>query len=112
MVEKKLTCLEKQAIVDGLRESVMAFANNVSGTSPKDVLDMVLVTQYFDTMKVCFYLQEKWVHVVDSLFPVPFQEIGSSAKSTAVFLPHGPGHVQDIAQQIRNGQLQANVKFD
>ena len=41
-----------QAIVDGLRESVLAFSHNVEGTSPKDVLDMVLVTQYFDTMKV------------------------------------------------------------
>ncbi len=44
---------QRQAIVDGLRESVLAFSSHVDGTSPKDVLDMVLLTQYFDTMKVC-----------------------------------------------------------
>lgn len=78
---------QRQAIVDGLRESVLAFSHNVEGTSAKDVLDMVLVTQYFDTMK----------------------EIGASGKSSTVFIPHGPGHVKDIAEQIRNGQLQGNA---
>lgn len=81
---------QRQAIVDGLRESVIAFSHNVEGTAPKDVLDMVLVTQYFDTMK----------------------EIGASSKSNAVFIPHGPGTVHDIASQIRNGQLQGQVKID
>ncbi|XP_047942462.1 hypersensitive-induced response protein 2 [Salvia hispanica] len=75
---------QRQAIVDGLRESVLAFSENVPGTTSKDVMDMVLVTQYFDTMK----------------------EIGASSKSSAVFIPHGPGAVKDIATQIRNGLLQ------
>ncbi|KAL6534691.1 Protein hir2 [Orobanche gracilis] len=76
---------QRQAIVDGLRDSVLAFSTNVPGTSAKDVMDMVLVTQYFDTMK----------------------EIGASSKSSAVFIPHGPGAVKDIASQIREGLLQA-----
>ncbi|KAK4781896.1 hypothetical protein SAY86_015998 [Trapa natans] len=42
---------QRQAIVDGLRDSVLGFSENVPGTSAKDVMDMVLVTQYFDTMK-------------------------------------------------------------
>eukprot|EP00271_Cylindrocystis_brebissonii_P010748 TRINITY_DN2709_c0_g2_i1.p1 TRINITY_DN2709_c0_g2~~TRINITY_DN2709_c0_g2_i1.p1 ORF type:complete len:288 (+),score=69.12 TRINITY_DN2709_c0_g2_i1:304-1167(+) len=79
---------QRQAIVDGLRESVLAFSNNVPGTSPKEVLDMVMMTQYFDTMK----------------------EIGSSSKNTTVFIPSGPGNVGDIATQIRNGMLQGNLK--
>jgi regulator of protease activity HflC (stomatin/prohibitin superfamily) len=78
---------QRQAIVDGLRDSVLAFSENVPGTSAKDVMDMVLVTQYFDTMK----------------------EIGASSKSSSVFIPHGPGAVQDIAAQIRDGQLQARM---
>ncbi len=78
---------QRQAIVDGLQESVLAFANNVPGTSPKEVMDMVLVTQYFDTLK----------------------EIGSNSRNTAVFIPHGPGAVRDIAEQIRNGLLQGDV---
>ncbi|XP_021733784.1 hypersensitive-induced response protein-like protein 1 isoform X1 [Chenopodium quinoa] len=77
---------QRQAIVDGLRDSVLGFSENVPGTSAKDVMDMVLVTQYFDTMK----------------------DIGaSSSKSSTVFIPHGPGAVRDVASQIRNGLLQA-----
>ncbi|KAJ1443704.1 Band 7 domain [Sesbania bispinosa] len=57
------------------------------GIAPEDVMDMVLVTQYFDTMK----------------------EIGASSKSSSVFIPHGPGAVKDIAMQIRDGLLQANA---
>jgi len=78
---------QRQAIVDGLRDSVLAFSENVPGTSAKDVMDMVLVTQYFDTMK----------------------EIGASSRSSSVFIPHGPGAVKDIAVQIRDGLLQATA---
>jgi len=49
--------------VDGLRDSVLAFSVNVPGTTAKDVMDMVLTTQYFDTMK----------------------EIEASSKSSSVF---------------------------
>nr|GFA84568.1 hypothetical protein [Tanacetum cinerariifolium] len=31
---------------------------------------------------------------------------GASSKSSAVFIPHGPGAVKDIADQIRDGLLQ------
>ncbi|XP_015956974.1 hypersensitive-induced response protein 1 [Arachis duranensis] len=78
---------QRQAIVDGLRDSVLAFSENVPGTTSKDVMDMVLVTQYFDTLK----------------------EIGASSKSNSVFVPHGPGAVKDISSQIREGLLQGNV---
>ncbi|XP_009631397.1 hypersensitive-induced response protein 1-like [Nicotiana tabacum] len=78
---------QRQAIVDGLRDSVLGFSSNVPGTSAKDVLDMVLITQYFDTMK----------------------EIGATSKSSAVFIPHGPGAVSDIAGQIRHGLLQGST---
>ncbi|XP_052116883.1 hypersensitive-induced response protein-like protein 2 [Arachis duranensis] len=78
---------QRQAIVDGLRDSVLEFSENMPGTTAKDIMDMVLVTQYFDTMK----------------------EIGASSKSSAVFIPHGPGAVRDVAEQIRDGLLQANA---
>ncbi|KAG7985446.1 hypothetical protein I3843_03G026200 [Carya illinoinensis] len=81
---------QRQAIVDGLRDSVLGFSENVPGTTPKDVMDMVLVTQYFDTMK----------------------EIGASSKSSSVFIPHGPGAVRDVAAQIREGLLQARPVQD
>ncbi|CAL0313150.1 hypothetical protein TanjilG_15366 [Lupinus angustifolius] len=78
---------QRQAIVDGLRDSVLAFSENVPGTTSKDVMDMVLVTQYFDTLK----------------------EIGASSKSNSVFIPHGPAAVKDVASQIRDGLLQGNA---
>lgn len=78
---------QRQAIVDGLRDSVLAFSENVPGTTSKDVMDMVLVTQYFDTLK----------------------DIGASSKSNSIFVPHGPGAVRDIASQFRDGLLQGNV---
>ena len=34
-----------------LRDSVLVFSVNVPGTTSKDVMDVVLVTQYLDTMK-------------------------------------------------------------
>ncbi|KAK9741171.1 hypothetical protein RND81_03G087000 [Saponaria officinalis] len=77
---------QRQAIVDGLRDSVLGFSVNVPGTTAKDVMDMVLVTQYFDTMK----------------------EIGAASKSSAIFIPHGPGAVRDVASQIRDGLLQGS----
>ncbi|KNA13839.1 hypothetical protein SOVF_112980 [Spinacia oleracea] len=78
---------QRQAIVDGLRDSVLGFSGNVPGTSAKDVMDMILVTQYFDTMK----------------------EIGAASKSSTVFIPHGPGAVRDVATQIRDGLLQGQA---
>ncbi|KAK3440121.1 hypothetical protein EUGRSUZ_B00429 [Eucalyptus grandis] len=77
---------QRQAIVDGLRDSVLGFSENVPGTSAKDVMDLVLITQYFDTMK----------------------EIGAASKSSAVFIPHGPGSIRDVASQIREGLLHAS----
>ncbi|KAL2904370.1 Hypersensitive-induced response protein-like protein 2 [Bienertia sinuspersici] len=78
---------QRQAIVDGLRDSVLHFSESVPGTSAKDVMDMVLVTQYFDTMR----------------------DIGASSKASSVFIPHGPGAVKDIASQIRDGLLQGQT---
>ncbi|CAI7841180.1 unnamed protein product [Closterium sp. NIES-54] len=71
---------QRQAIVDGLRESVMGFSSQVPGTTAKDVLDMVMLTQYFDTMR----------------------DIGANNKSSTIFIPHGPGNVGDISAQIRS----------
>ncbi|KAH9302577.1 hypothetical protein KI387_014160, partial [Taxus chinensis] len=77
---------QRQAITDGLRENVIEFSHKVPGTSTKDVMDLVMMTQYFDTMK----------------------DVGASSKNTTVFIPHGPGHVRDISEQIRNGVMEAS----
>ncbi|KAK3164654.1 hypothetical protein QOZ80_1AG0022580 [Eleusine coracana subsp. coracana] len=67
---------QRQAIVDGLRRFV---------PDEKSVMDMVLATQYFDTMR----------------------EIGVASKAATVFVPHGPAAVHDVAAQVRDGVIQA-----
>ena len=74
---------QRKAIVDGLRESVTVFSDSVPGATPHDVMNLVLMTQYFDTLK----------------------EIGASAKSNTVLVPHSPGVLTDLAAQIRDALL-------
>lgn len=76
---------QRQAITDGLRENILNFSDKVEGTSAKEVMDLIMITQYFDTIR----------------------DLGNSSKNTTVFLPHGPGHVRDISDQIRNGMMEA-----
>ncbi|HTW34673.1 MAG TPA: SPFH domain-containing protein [Rhizomicrobium sp.] len=70
---------ERRAIVDGLRESIAAFTDQIGGVSAPEVLKLVLLTQYFDTMK----------------------EIGVSSGSKVILMPHSPSGVTDIAEQLQ-----------
>src|SRR5271154_2211514 len=70
---------QRKAIVDGLRESIAAFTDQIGGVSAPEVLKLVLMTQYFDTLK----------------------EIGVSAGSKVILMPHSPGGMTDIAEQLR-----------
>ena len=68
---------QRKAIVEGLRESVKQF-QEATGVNAGDVLRLVLMTQYFDTMK----------------------EIGISAGSKVILMPHTPSGMADIADQL------------
>jgi regulator of protease activity HflC (stomatin/prohibitin superfamily) len=74
---------QRKAIVEGLRESVDVFQKSVPGTSAHDVMSLVLMTQYFDTLK----------------------EIGSSNRSSTLFIPHSPGGMSDLTSQMRDAIL-------
>jgi regulator of protease activity HflC (stomatin/prohibitin superfamily) len=76
---------QRQAIVAGLRDSVDEFQRSVPGTTAKDVMNLVLMTQYFDMLK----------------------EIGASSRSTAILIPHSPGHLSSLTEQIRNAMMEA-----
>jgi regulator of protease activity HflC (stomatin/prohibitin superfamily) len=41
---------QRKAIVEGLQSSVSAFSDEVEGATPRDVMDILLLTQYFDTL--------------------------------------------------------------
>lgn len=74
---------QRRAIIDGLRESVDEFARSVPGASPQDVMNIVLLTQYFDTLK----------------------EIGATSTTNTLLIPHSPSAVTDLAEQIRSSML-------
>lgn len=77
---------QRKAIIDGLKESVENFNKSIGGTSAEDVMNLVLMTQYFDTLK----------------------EIGLSGKSNTIMIPHSPGGMGDISEQMRNAVITAN----
>ena len=79
---------QRQAIMEGLRESVNAWGTEVDDVPPKAVLDLMIVTQYFDMMK----------------------EVGNSTKSNAVFLQHTPGALNDLASSISQGFMNQSIK--
>jgi len=43
---------QRKAIVQGLQTSVAEFSDDVAGATPKDVMDILLLSQYFDTLNV------------------------------------------------------------
>ncbi|MDO8266049.1 MAG: SPFH domain-containing protein [Candidatus Saccharibacteria bacterium] len=77
---------QRTAIVNGLRSSVAEFQNGVEGTSAQDVMNLVLMTQYFDTLK----------------------DVGLSSNSNTIMIPHSPAGMNDISEQLRNAMITAN----
>ena len=43
---------ERKAIMDGLKESVVMFSHDLSTVRPKEILDLLILNQYFDTLQV------------------------------------------------------------
>ena len=78
---------QRQAIVAGLRDSVDEFQRSVPGTTAKDVMNLVLMTQYFDMLK----------------------EIGASSRSNAILIPHSPGNLADLTSQMRTAMISADL---
>jgi regulator of protease activity HflC (stomatin/prohibitin superfamily) len=79
------TANQRKAIIEGLQTSIEQFQKAVNGASAADVMQLVLVTQYFDTLK----------------------SIGESNKTNTLFLSHSPGAVRDISDQILHSMIGA-----
>ncbi|HMS24704.1 MAG TPA: SPFH domain-containing protein [Acidimicrobiia bacterium] len=80
---------QRRAIIEGLQSSVESFSDNVPGTSASDVMNLVLMTQYFDTIK----------------------DIGLSSKTNTILIPHSPGGMGDISEQMRNAIITGNAAY-
>jgi regulator of protease activity HflC (stomatin/prohibitin superfamily) len=76
---------QRKAIIEGLQVSIEQFQKVVDGASAKEVMQLVMVTQYFDTLK----------------------SIGESDKTNTLFLSHSPGSVKDVSDQIMQSMLVA-----
>lgn len=74
---------QRRAIIEGLQGSIEQFQKVVEGSSPKEVMQLVLVTQYFDTLK----------------------SIGENDKTNTLFLSHAPAAVGQISDQILESML-------
>jgi len=74
---------QRRAIIEGLQGSIEQFQKGVPGASTSDVMQLVMITQYFDTIK----------------------SIGETDKTNTLFLSHSPGAVRDISEQIMQSML-------
>ena len=77
---------QRKAIIEGLQVSIEQFQKVVEGASAKEVMQLVMVTQYFDTLK----------------------SIGESDRTNTLFLAHSPGTVNEISDQIMQSMVVAN----
>ena len=78
---------QRKAIIEGLQLSVEQFQKAVEGATSKEVMQLVLVTQYFDTLK----------------------SIGENDKTNTLFLSHSPAAVSEVSDQILKSMLVANA---
>jgi regulator of protease activity HflC (stomatin/prohibitin superfamily) len=78
---------QRKAIVDGLRTSVEEFRSGVPGATAQDVMNLVLMTQYFDTLK----------------------ELGQASHTNTILIPHSPGGMTDLAAQMRTAMMTAEA---
>ena len=77
---------QRKAIISGLKDSVEDFAKTVPGSTPQDVMQLVLMTQYFDTLK----------------------DIAANDHSNTILIPHTPNTLTDLFSQIRNAIITGN----
>lgn len=77
---------QRKAIIEGLQVSIEQFQKVVEGASAKEVMQLVMVTQYFDTLK----------------------SIGESDRTNTLFLTHSPAGVREVSDQIMQSMLVAD----
>jgi len=74
---------QRLEIVRGFKESVEDFQKSLKSITHEEVMQFVLLTQYFDTLN----------------------NIGANGKNSSILIPHSPSAMADFQQQIVNGTL-------
>jgi regulator of protease activity HflC (stomatin/prohibitin superfamily) len=72
---------QRLEIVRGFKESVEDFQKALQDVDPQEIMQFVLMTQYFDTLTA----------------------IGANENNNTVMVPHTPGGMKDFQQQIIDG---------
>ena len=77
---------QRLEIVRGFKESVEDFKKTMQSVTHEEIMQFVLMTQYFDTIK----------------------DIGANSKNSSILLPHSPGGMKDVQDQIISGTFVGN----
>lgn len=77
---------QRMEIVRGFKESVEDFKKSVDSVTHEEIMQFVLMTQYFDTIK----------------------DIGSNGKNSTILMPHSPGAMKEVQDQIISGTFVGN----
>ena len=72
---------QRLEIVRGFKESVEDFKKSLDNVTHEEIMQFVLMTQYFDTIK----------------------DIGANSKNSSILMPHSPGGMRDFQDQIIAG---------
>lgn len=74
---------QRKAIVDGLKSSIVDFEDSVEGSSTKEIMSLLLLTQYFDMVR----------------------EVGSASHCRTTFVPTS----KTLGDDMRNALIQASA---
>lgn len=77
---------QRLEIVRGFKESVEDFKKSLENVTHEEIMQFVLMTQYFDTIK----------------------DIGANSKNSSILMPHSPGGMKDFQDQIIQGTYVGN----
>ncbi len=77
---------QRMEIVRGFKESVEDFKRSLDSVTHEEIMQFVLMTQYFDTIK----------------------DIGANSKNSSILMPHSPGGMKDFQNQIIQGTFVGN----
>lgn len=72
---------QRLEIVRGFKESVEDFKKSLDTVTHEEIMQFVLMTQYFDTIK----------------------DIGANSKNSSILMPHSPGGMKEFQNQIIAG---------
>jgi regulator of protease activity HflC (stomatin/prohibitin superfamily) len=77
---------QRRAIMEGLKESLGEFQKQIGDTSPRDAMTLIMMAQYFDTLK----------------------DLGSHSNQNTILIPHSPSSMHDLFDQMRNAIITGN----